>query len=173
MMFRKILAAAAFAALALTLAAGDVAAQNQTFPIPSAVCQGSARPLVSSGSSGKYDKATCATSLTGLTAVSAGTVAGTTSVTVGTSGTALTQIKTYSQTLTPVSVAANGCATQTFTVTGIAATDYLILNGTPITPARVNVRPSGADTIAVTYCNPGNGALTPVGFTATIIAISS
>ena len=39
-----------------------------------------------------------------------------TSATIGASGTAITQIRVYSQTITPASVAANVCAEQTFNV---------------------------------------------------------
>lgn len=97
-------------------------------------------------------------------------------ITLGASGTKITQIKAYSQTITPASVAANTTAEQTFTVTGLTTADKVTLNpgaaptaGTGI----VGVRVSAADTLAVTYSNNTAGALTPVSSTCLILATRS
>lgn len=86
-----------------------------------------------------------------------------------------TQIKTYSQNITPSSVAANLCAEQTFTVNGLITSDKVFFN--PVAAGNATsagqVRVSAADTLAVTYCNPTSGALTPGAGTAEIVAIRS
>jgi hypothetical protein len=91
------------------------------------------------------------------------------------SGTPITQIKVYSQTITPASVNAAVCAAQTFTVTGLTTADKVIFN--PVTTgnatAATQAKVSAADTLQVTYCNPTAGALTPAAGTATIVAFRS
>lgn len=86
-----------------------------------------------------------------------------------------TQIKVYTQTITPASVAANLCAEQTFTVTGLTTSDKIAYNpaATGNATSAGQVRVSAADTLAVTYCNPTAGALTPGAGTAEIVAIRS
>ncbi len=98
-----------------------------------------------------------------------------TSVTLGASGTAVTQIKVYSQTVTPASVAANLCAEQTFTVTGLTTADKIFINpvATGNATSAGQVRVSATNTLAVTYCNPTAGALTPAAGAANIVAIRS
>ena len=83
------------------------------------------------------------------------------------------QMKVYSQTITPASVATIVCAEQTFTVTGlVAATDKVLYNppATGNATSAAQVRVSADNTLAVMYCNPTAGALTPGAGTATIIA---
>jgi hypothetical protein len=95
---------------------------------------------------------------------------------VASGGTTVTQIKIYSQSLTPASVSAASAATQTFTVTGLTTADKLIVN-TGFTPGNsavpVGYRVSSADTLEVTYINPTAGSLTPTSGTYNIVAIRS
>ncbi len=76
-------------------------------------------------------------------------------------------------TLTPVSVAADLTAEQTFTVSGLSTDDAVFIspaatgNATMAGQARV----SAADTLAVTYVNPTNGALTPGSGVFRILAV--
>jgi len=96
-------------------------------------------------------------------------------VTVGPAGTPITQVRVYSQTITPASVGAATVAEQTFTVTGLTTADKVIVNppvngtATGIAGARV----SAADTLAIRYVNPTAGALTPAAGTNLIIAFRS
>lgn len=87
-------------------------------------------------------------------------------------GTPITQIRVYSQTITPASVAAATTAQQTFTVTGLATTDTVIVNGPAPTAGTgiVNAFVSAANTLAVTFVNPTAGALVPVSGTYVITA---
>ena len=98
-----------------------------------------------------------------------------TSVEVGASGTAVTQMRVYSETITPAYVAANVCAEQTFTVTGLTTADKVFINpvATGNATSAGQVRVSAANTLAVTYCNPTAGALTPAVGTMNIVAIRS
>jgi hypothetical protein len=97
------------------------------------------------------------------------------SVTVGTAGTPITQMRVYSQTITPASVGAATVAEQTFTVTGLTTADKVVVNppanatATGIAGARV----SAADTLAIRYVNPTAGALTPAAGVNTILAFRS
>lgn len=89
--------------------------------------------------------------------------------------TAITNIRIYSQTITPASVAAAVCAEQAFTVTGLATGDKIFINpaasGNATSAAQARV--TAADTAAIMYCNPTAGALTPGSGTYTIVAIRS
>jgi hypothetical protein len=95
-------------------------------------------------------------------------------VMVGT-GTPVTKIVVYSQSITPASVPADKCAEQTFTVTGLATSDKVVVNppasGNATSAAQSRV--SAANTLAQTYCNPTSGALTPASGTYNIVAIRS
>lgn len=94
---------------------------------------------------------------------------------VGPQPTIIKQIRVYSQTITPASVATVVCAEQTFTVTGLTTEDAVIINpaATGNATSACQARVSAADTLAVMYCNPTAGALTPGAGTMTIIAIRS
>lgn len=94
---------------------------------------------------------------------------------IGSSGTELTQVKAYSQTITPASVGAATVAEQTFTVTGLTTADKVIVNPAAISNATgiVGFRVSAADTLAVRFVNPTAGALTPTAGTWTILAFRS
>lgn len=105
-----------------------------------------------------------------------GPVASDEGVIIGTlAGTQLTQVRVYSQSLTPVSVAAATAAEQTFTVTGLTTADKVIVNpnATGAGVALASARVSAANTLALTYVNPTAGALTPAAGTYTIVAIRS
>jgi hypothetical protein len=83
------------------------------------------------------------------------------------------QIKQYTQTITPASVAAATCAEQSFTVTGLTTADTVFYNppATGNATSAAQVRVSAANTLAVMYCNPTAGALTPGAGSAKIAAV--
>lgn len=97
------------------------------------------------------------------------------SLTVGAAGTPVTQVRVYSQTITPASVAAATVAEQTFTVTGLTTADKVTVNPAAIGNATgiAGARVSAADTLAVRFVNPTAGALTPTAGTWTILAFRS
>ena len=68
-----------------------------------------------------------------------------------------------SSSLTPASVATITCAEQTFTVNGLKVGDLVNVNPPSITAgvAPVSARVSAANTLAITFCNPTAGSLTP------------
>lgn len=103
------------------------------------------------------------------------TLTASTSAAVGAAGTAITQIRVYSQTVTPAAVAAATVAEQTFTVTGLTTADKVFVNNADLTTATgiAGVRVSAVDTLAVRFVNPTAGALTPAAGTWTIIAVRS
>lgn len=70
---------------------------------------------------------------------------------------------TYSVALTPASVAANTCAEQTFTVTGIVASGVVWVNKPSSTPGLgiAGVRASGASTVGINYINTTSAAIVP------------
>lgn len=96
-------------------------------------------------------------------------------LTVGASGTPITQVRVYSQTITPASVATVTVAEQTFTVTGLTTADKVIVNPAAISNAIgiCGFRVSAADTLAVRFVNPTAGSLTPTAGTWTILAFRS
>lgn len=89
--------------------------------------------------------------------------------------TPITQVRVYSQTITPAQVAAATVAEQTFTVTGLTTADKVFVNAGAIANAVSvgNVRVSAANTLAVQFCNPTAGALTPTAVTWQIVAMRS
>lgn len=90
-----------------------------------------------------------------------------------TGGTAARQIKLYSQTITPASVGSAVCAEQTFTVTGLTTADTVFYNppATGNATSAAQARVSATNTLAVMYCNPTAGALTPGAGTGKIVAV--
>ncbi len=84
-------------------------------------------------------------------------------------------IRLFKATLTPVAVAANLTAEQTFTVNGLSTADAVFIspvatgNATMAGQARV----SAANTLAVTYTNPTGGSLTPAAGVMNILAVQS
>lgn len=97
------------------------------------------------------------------------------SLTVGASGTAITQMRVYSATIDPASVAANTTAEQTFTVTGLTTADKVFVNKPTNTAGLgiVNARVSAADTLAITFGNFTAGAIDAASETYTVVAIRS
>lgn len=80
--------------------------------------------------------------------------------------------KVYSVTLTPAAVAANTTAEQGFTVTGLVASSVVIVNkgagqaGLGIVGARV----SGANALAITFCNATAATITPTAGETYLVA---
>lgn len=76
----------------------------------------------------------------------------------------------YSQSIAPVSVAAQTCAEQTFTVTGLVAASPAWVNkpSSQLGLAIMGVRVSSASTLAVNYCNFTASAIVPTTETYTI-----
>ncbi|MFZ2937659.1 MAG: hypothetical protein WA066_03020 [Candidatus Omnitrophota bacterium] len=89
-------------------------------------------------------------------------------------GTAITKIVVYASSLTPnATAAAIGTIEQTFTVTGLATTDKVIVNGptpTSLCPP-VTFRVSGVDTLAIGFTTLTAVACTPAPGVYNIIAI--
>lgn len=73
----------------------------------------------------------------------------------------------YSETLTPVAVAADTSAEQTFTVTGLVTGQTVVVNGPAPTAGTgiVNARVSAANTLALTFANFTAASLTPTSGT--------
>lgn len=108
-----------------------------------------------------------------MTIASTGNITVKISLQIGTAGTAITQQTVYLPTLTPAAVGAAGFSKQTFTVTGLATNDTVIVNGPNATAlsALVSFRVSAANTLELTwFCQ---GALTPAAGTYRIVAIRS
>lgn len=79
------------------------------------------------------------------------------------SGSFLTRVAKYTAALTPVLVAANTCAEQLFTVTGITTADVVFVNK-PTAQAGLGiggVRASAANQVGVTFCNNTAAGITP------------
>ena len=79
-------------------------------------------------------------------------------------GTTLTKYSRFSVSLTPVAVAANTCAAQSFTVTGIAAADILIAVSKPTEQAGLSAglgHVTGANTATINFCNNTAAPITP------------
>jgi len=80
-----------------------------------------------------------------------------------TPGDTITSIYHLAVTLSPVAVAANTTAEQTFTVTGVAVGDVVYVSK-PTAQAGlgiVNVRASAANQIGITFSNNTAGSITP------------
>ncbi len=86
----------------------------------------------------------------------------------------------YSASLNPAALAASVCAEQSFTVTGIGASDMVTVSS-PSTDGGVidssygvvSARPSGANTVAIMFCNPSAGGIDPAEMAYKFIALSS
>lgn len=87
----------------------------------------------------------------------------------------VSKVAYYTATVTPASVAANVCAEQTFTVTGLTTSDVVFINpvATGNATSAGQARVSAANTIAITYCNPTAGGLTPGAGTLKVIAFTA
>ena len=86
----------------------------------------------------------------------------------------------FSATINPGSIAAETCAYQSFTVTGIAATDAVSVSGPHPTDGildssygAVSAKPSGADTVAINFCNPTEVVVDPASSTYRFLAIGA
>jgi len=85
-------------------------------------------------------------------------------VTIGASGTAITQSTVYSPSITPAAVAAQSCADQTFTVSGLALTDTLSRLTPPSALGNVGVGDAYVavvNQLTLHFCNPSVAAVTP------------
>lgn len=102
-------------------------------------------------------------------------VAASDNLTVGASGTPITQMRVYTPSLTPASVATIVVAEQTFTVTGLTTADKVVVNPPAISNATgiAGARVSAADTLAIRFVNPTAGSLTPTAGTYTVVAFRS
>lgn len=96
-------------------------------------------------------------------------------VAIGTAGTPVTQIRVYSQSVTPASVSPATAAEQTFTVTGLTTADKVFMNpaATGNATGVCSCRVTASNTIGITFVNPTAGALTPGSGTYTFVAIRS
>lgn len=86
---------------------------------------------------------------------------------------AIPKIQTSTQTLTPVSVAANTTAEQTFTVTGLTTNDMVFVNK-PSSQAGLGIvgtRVTATNTIGITYINATAGAITPTAEDYLIVTV--
>lgn len=99
------------------------------------------------------------------------------SLTVGAAGvgTPITQVRVYTVTINPASIAAATSAEQTQAVTGITTADKCILIKPTLTAGVgiVNVRASAADQIAITWMNATAGAVDPPSESYTLLAFRS
>jgi hypothetical protein len=100
---------------------------------------------------------------------------GASGLTLGPSGTLLTQARVYAPVLTPSAVGGASTSEQSFTVTGLSATDKVVVNGPSPTAGCVPVhaRVSATDTLRVTFANVTAGSLTPAAGTYLVLAIRS
>lgn len=99
------------------------------------------------------------------------TFAGT--VRIGSTGTSLTRVTTYTATLTPSAVGANTCAEQTFTVTGVNASDLVFVNK-PTAQAGLGVagvRASATNTVGINFCNATGSPITPTASQAYVFGV--
>lgn len=117
------------------------------------------------------------TAVTGTLAVSGATVhtgalTQIGALTLGT-GTAMTRLAYYTATLTPAEVAADTCAEQLFTVTGITAGDAVFVNK-PTAQAGLGiagVRASGTNQVGINFCNTTVAGITPTAAQSYIFGV--
>jgi hypothetical protein len=75
--------------------------------------------------------------------------------------------------ITPTSVSAGSCSDQTFSVSGLLATDT-ISNITPpgaLGNVSLNAYASAADTVLLHFCNPGSSSVTPPAGVCSFLAV--
>ncbi|HLH05685.1 MAG TPA: glycosyl hydrolase family 28-related protein [Terriglobales bacterium] len=85
-------------------------------------------------------------------------------VQIGTNGTALTKMAKYTATISPSAVAANTCATQSFTVTGVATGDMFVAVQKPTEQTGLNVdhgHVTASNTLTINFCNHTASSITP------------
>jgi hypothetical protein len=105
-------------------------------------------------------------------------VTATTSLSVGATPTAITQIRVYSQTITPGQIAAAaGFSEQTFTVSGLTTADKVVVNvgaaPTALCEYVGRSRVSAVDTLALSFFNSTAALCTPAAGTWNIVAVRS
>ena len=100
-----------------------------------------------------------------------------TGLVVGSNGTQITQLRVFTPTLTPASVAAASVAEQTFAVSGLTTSDKVFVEPPAETNTDimlVSARVSAADTLALRFYNKnGTTAQTPASGTYKVVAIRS
>jgi len=81
--------------------------------------------------------------------------------------------ETYTQLLTPASVAANTTAEQTFTVTNLNTNDLVFVNKPSLNAGLgiVNTRVSATNTLAITYINATGSPIVPTAETYKIMSV--
>ena len=96
----------------------------------------------------------------------------------GSTPTAITNVRVFSQTITPAQIAATaGFSEQNFTVTGLTTADKVVVN-VGLAPTALceyvgRARVSGTDTLTLTFFNSTATLCTPAAGTWTIVAIRS
>lgn len=101
---------------------------------------------------------------TGAFTAGASTLGATTATTLNIgSSTTITASTVYSPSITPTAVAANVCADQTFTVTGLATTDDLTALNPPSALGSISAHgyASATNTLTIHFCNVTAGSITP------------
>lgn len=150
-------------ALAALLAATWAVAQTSIYlPVPSNIFSAKGALVVSQD-------------LNNLTGIAAGT-SGQMLVAQGAATLPSWQTVRYSASVSPAQVAANVCVDQVFTVTGVAVGDVIVANypaGVHDSPMAMAARDSGADTVAITFCNPSAAPGTPPNGTYLFMAFGS
>jgi hypothetical protein len=99
---------------------------------------------------------------------------GTGGVQIGASGTPITELRIFTATIDPASVAANTTAEQTFTVTGLTTSHRIIQVIKPTLTAGlgiVNSRVSATDTIAITFSNNTGSGIDAASESYIIVAV--
>lgn len=90
-------------------------------------------------------------------------------------GALISGIAIYSTSIAPASVSSQSTSEQTFTVSGLATSDKVMVNPPASTGsvALCSARVSSTSTLALTFVNPTAGSLTPASGTYAIFAIRS
>lgn len=94
---------------------------------------------------------------------------------VGAAPTQISQIKVYSPSLNPASVALTSVSTQTFTVTGLSTSDTVVVNPPSLTAGLLvtNCFVSAANTLSITFYNTTGSAIDELVATWKVVAIRS
>lgn len=91
-------------------------------------------------------------------------------VKIGSAGSPFRSLRSFSMVRTGSQQAANTCAPQSFTVTGVAANDVIVGFNYPATGNALGygfARVSATNTVTQIICNPSSGVLTPADGTFT------
>jgi hypothetical protein len=117
--------------------------------------------------------ATSTTPVANLTVQNCDTCNITTSMTVG-GGTALHAMNLYSSSsITPTAVTASSCSDQTFTVSGLLATDRVSSIAPPSALGNLSLNgyASAAGTVLLHFCNPSSSSVTPPAGVYSFLAV--